>query len=134
MKEPTLREVAALQSAPAGKRLKYFVTQVADRDCAWMLVDADGRLCLMSGDSGDALPLWPAEAFALACASLVAPEANVTSVALGDLMNSLLPSLAMNAIGVAVLLSPDGTSAVVPARKLRGLLAEYVEENFSEQY
>ena len=134
MREPSEREIAALQAAPAGKRLKYFVTRVADADGAWVLADSAGKLCLMGGRSGDSLPLWPSRSFALACVSLVSPDAEVQAVSLPDLMNSLLPSLAVDGVSVAVLLSPDGTSSVLPAGKLRGLLAEYLEVNFSEQY
>jgi len=88
----------------------------------------------MSGGSGDALPLWPARSFASSSVAELWPTGQVQAVSLQELVNSLLPSLAMEAIGVAVLLGPDGASSVLTAGELRGLLTEYLEEHFSDHF
>ena len=64
MKKPSEKEVAAVLHLDGAGRVRHFVKVVADYQEVWGLWD-DGWAIMQDDAEHDAVPLWPAEAYAL---------------------------------------------------------------------
>jgi len=121
----------ALFRAPAAKRVKYFITQVADREEAWALY-SDSWVLAAASDGAHVFPLWPAEQFAQACASGDWADHEAVAISLDDLVDGLLPQLAQDGVLAGVLQGPDGQGVNMPASDLRTAIQAYCDEWFGD--
>jgi hypothetical protein len=127
MKQVHPKELEALLKLPAPARYENFIRTVADWEEAWGLY-RDGWA--MSGThSGDRVfPLWPAKAFADACAEGEWSGYAAESIPLDDLLNGLLPKLKEDGVFPSVFFTPEQGSVDVDASKLIDDLREVCKD------
>jgi hypothetical protein len=117
-------EIRHTFALPAGERADACLQLVADWEEAWALRDAAGWI--VDRESG-ALPLWPHAAFAEACARGAWEGATAAAIALGELLDDLLPLLAEDGLAVAVFPSPEDAGVAMPPGELRARLEAELE-------
>lgn len=105
-------------------RYRHFVSRVADNQEILGLRQHDGWVS-MGIDDQRLFPVWPAAAYATACAVEEFTAAEATPIDLREWLETWLPNLEGDGSGVAVFPTPSGQGAVVaPATLREHLLAE----------
>lgn len=110
----------------ARERYGYFIQLAVDSGEIWGLKNDDGWV-LAGDEERDALPLWPHPDFAAACAVGDWAKAVPQPITLDELLADLIPILEEDGISVAAFPAPDGDSAVVEAKDLRGDIESEIE-------
>lgn len=127
MKQVNPKELEALMKLPSTVRYENFIKTVADWEEAWGLYD-DGW-AMSETDKGDRVfPLWPAKAFAEACAENDWSGYSAESIPLDDLLNGLLPQLEEDGVLPGVFFTPEQGSVDVSASQLMEDLQRACEE------
>lgn len=117
MKQVHPKELEALLKLPAPVRYENFIKTVADWEEAWGLYD--NGWAMSETDNGDRVfPIWPAKAFAEACAEGEWSNYAAESIPLDDLLNGLLPKLEETGVLPGVFFVPGQGSVDVKASKL----------------
>jgi hypothetical protein len=116
-------EIDAVLRLDGPARFAHFVKRVADEERAWGLW-REGWALVADGQS-DVFPLWPAPEYAERCRSGDWEGHEAEEIALGDLLDELLPKLAARGIRPGVFPTPDGKGVVTTVEDLsRALRAE----------
>lgn len=124
---PREQEVAAVLALPGPKRYSYWVKKVADEERVWSLAEGDGWLLVGDADGQQAVPVWPHQAFAAACAERW-PGAEPREIALGDWLDRWIPGMIRDGRAVAVFPNRDGQGPVVPPERV----AEDLDEELAQ--
>ena len=99
------KQFEAILALPGNKRFEHFVKVVVDWETAWGLYE-DGW-ALAADDTGTPVfPLWPAEAYARACAVNEWSAYQPRSIDLGYLTAELLPRLEGDGVLPGVFFTP----------------------------
>jgi hypothetical protein len=104
-------EVQQILALPAGDRAVTFFQLAADWEEVWGLKDEQGWV--VAKDT-DALPLWPHDAFAEACAQGAWDGAVPEPLPVDDLLDELLPLLEEDGLQVAVFPTPEDPGTLMP--------------------
>ncbi len=127
MKEVHPKEFEQVVALPAPDRYEHFINTVADWEEAWGLYE-DGWLMAVDDDGNRLLPLWPAKAYADACASGEWSGYEARLISTSDLLAELLPNTERDGVLIAVFSTPEGNYIDVPSAQLREDLASACEE------
>ena len=119
-------ETEMVLALSARERYGYFIQLAVDCGEIWGLKNDEGWV-LAGDEERDALPLWPHPGFAAACAVGDWAKAVPQPITLDELLADLIPILEEDGIAVAVFPGPDGDSAVVEAKDLRGDIESEIE-------
>ena len=126
MKQVHTKELEALLKLPAPIRYENFIKTVADWEEAWGLYNEGWAIS--ATDNGELVfPLWPAKAFADACAEGDWSSYAAESISLDNLLNGLLPKLKEDGVSPGVFFTPEQGSVDVDASKLIDDLREECE-------
>lgn len=124
MPTPPPREFEGVLRAGGPARYRHFVSRVADNQEILGLRQHDGWVS-MGIDDQRLFPVWPAAAYATACAVEEFTAAEATPIDLREWLETWLPNLEGDGSGVAVFPTPSGQGVVVaPAALREHLLAE----------
>lgn len=88
----TPEKLAAVLGLAAPKRYSHFIKVAADQNCVWGLY-SDGWALMGTDDGEQVFPVWPAEAYAAACAEGRWSGYEPRAIDLSSLFDELLPSL-----------------------------------------
>lgn len=122
--EVTEDEAQRLLALPAEDRATAFFQLLADWEEAWGLRDGQGWI--VAKDTG-ALPLWPHEDLAAACARAPWEGAEPEPVSIDELLDDLLPLLEEDGLGIAVFPTPDDPGALMALGDFRQRLERELE-------
>lgn len=125
------QELAAVSALPGPERYAYFVKRVTDAECAWGLF-ADGWALAGDGEGGRVFPLWPARAYAEACATDSWAGYAPREVPLDELLEELLPRLEQDGVRPGVFFTPAGQGVTPPPERLREDLLAHRAEWYGE--
>lgn len=121
---PSEKEIQSVLALDGDKRYDYFVKKVADQEQVWSLRHDQGWV-LASGDAGRVLiPVWPAEKFALACATGTWEGHAAQAIDLDAWLERWTPGMEKDARLVAVFPSPQDKGIAVEPRQLESDLRE----------
>ena len=113
------KEYESVFSLTAPGRYSHFIKRVADWEEVWTLSDSEGFAAAGDGDGNEAIPVWPHERYAAACAveqwAAFRPEA----IPLDEWMDDWIPGLIEDSRVVAVFPNREGKSAIVTPDRLR---------------
>ena len=100
---------------------RHFVKPVVDRDEAWGLYD-DGWALYALDEGTEALPLWPEQEFAEACAEGDWASFTPKAIPLSELIEVVLPTLSEEGTAVAVFRRPAVRESCPRSRDCCGIL------------
>lgn len=119
------QHVASVSRLPGPERYQYFVKRVADWEQGFAIQGEQGLFTAADDNGVIYLPLWSHPLFAEMCITGEWSGANVTSIHLDELLDSVLPRLEREKQMVSVMPRADGTGVPVDPRRLRAdLLSE----------
>jgi hypothetical protein len=117
------KELEASFRLPGAARYRRFIKLVADWEDAWGLYSSGWAMA--STDSGQVtFPLWPARAFAEACANGEWEAYEASPIPLADLVDELIPKLERDGIDLTVFATPTDRGVVVSPQQLAEDLCE----------
>lgn len=116
-------------SLPADERFEFFLSAVTDAQEVWGLYDDEGWAVAATDDSETPVfPLWPARAYAQACATEDWEGFEACAIALDELLDELLPELEADDVALTLFPTPTGQGIPMSADALAHALTTYLDE------
>jgi len=115
------KQMEAVLALPSPQRFEHFVKVVVDWEKAWSLYQ-DGWALAAAEDGAPVFPLWPAKEYAQICAAGEWDGHEPSPIALGTLLDELLPMPKRDGVLVGVFLTPSEGGVAVPADELSAAL------------
>lgn len=100
------QKIRAVTSLAGPKRYSHFIKVAADLRSVWGLYK-DGWALSQDADGRSYFPVWPAEAYAVQCATSEWESYEPREIDLDDLVDELFPKLRSTRTGLAVFPTPD---------------------------
>jgi len=112
------KEIESVSELSGEERYRYFVKKVADWGAVWGLW-SDGWMLAGDEQGRSLFPMWPAQAYARACASGDWLGAEPREIPLDEVLDDLLPTLQEKGILPGVFFTPVGQSVASSVDTLR---------------
>lgn len=100
------KKLRAVTSLPGPERYSHFIKVAADLRSVWGLYK-DGWALSQDAGGKSYFPVWPAEPYAMQCATSEWAEYEPREIELDDLVEELFPRLTEAGTGLAVFPTPD---------------------------
>ena len=120
------KQIDAVLDLSGPERVQHFAKIVADREEAWGLYD-DGWASSATDEGTTAFPLWPAREYAQLCGVEEWGTYSPRAIALGDLMDGLIPMLMEQSAAIAVFQTPHGQGVTMTPDEVHAMLASELE-------
>ena len=112
MRPPSRKEIEAVTALAGPERYEHFIKIVVNFEEAWGLFE-DGWAMAATDNDHSAFPLWPRAEYAQLCATGDWGACHPEAISLEDLLDDVLPTLAIEDIMPAIFMLPGG-QAVTP--------------------
>ena len=122
------KELAAVMSLPAEQRYEYFLRRVADWEKLWSLGDEDGWALATGPNDQVLVPVWPASAFASACASGEWRHFRPKSILVEDWLSKWIPGIVSDDRSVAIFPTIDNVGMIVNPYKVADDIREAISQ------
>jgi hypothetical protein len=123
------KELASVLALSADRRYGYFLNRAVDWEELWSLGDEYGWALCSGADGSELIPVWPARAYAEACAGGAWAGFVPRAIPLADWLEKWTPGMISDQRLVAMFPTPDNTGAVIDPIRLAEDMQEMLKQS-----